>query len=140
MYSDILPQIKTSEDRQALLVEIGELRACLFEPKQDLEDVLQSDVRAWVAEIIRNKMQNGAKLDEYLSELENELNKMEEVKVALAIEPTERIIALAHQQISAKAGSSVVIDFEHAPQLLGGAAISFRGKYHDGSVNKFMSS
>lgn len=140
MYSDILATIMSTTDRDMLISEAEELKRAMFETKEGrLEQALKNEVRASVSGIIKNGIEkNGA--EKYLNGLIDELKKMDEVKIVLAIEPTESLIGLIYATINKGKNASFVLNLEIDKNILGGALISYKGKYFDGSLAKLISS
>lgn len=138
MYSDILSCVKTSQDKAILLSEINTLLKSLFEPKKGVEETLKSEVRAGIASVIRAKLAEGEDLEKYLSGLAQELESRQEVKLELAFEPTEKTLEHISAWLAANVGEHAIVSLAVNSALLGGAVVSFNGKYYDGSLCKVV--
>ncbi len=133
MYSNIFSLIRTAQDRDILLSEIKAVKEVQFEPKTSLESVFTSRLRASVAAIFRTKAEGGA-LDSYMTGLEAALASLNEVKMTLAREPSEEVVDAISTWLSKNMGENTIFSVTVNPQALGGALVSFQGKYYDGSL------
>jgi len=139
MYSDILSLIKTTKERDVLLEEISALKASLFETKQGgIEEVLKEEVRSEIARVVRAKKQEGENMEKYLSKLEEAVKSLEEFKLELAFDPTEQTLEVVSNWISQNIGEGYLLDIKVNRSILGGAKLSFKGKYFDGSLIKIV--
>ncbi len=138
MYSNILDTVKTNLDREELLYEINQIKSALYESAKNLEDVLKSKVRAFFADTVRQQIQEGADLEKYFSGLVKALNGLEEVKLEVALEPTHEEIEVISNWLNKSTGGKTLISFDVKPNILGGATVSFKGKYFDGSLLKIL--
>jgi len=72
----------------------------------------------------------------YLKTLLASMNKLEVIHLGLAFEPSGDLVEKLSLWIDKNLGEAVVIDFELKPQLIGGASISYKGRYGDYSLSK----
>jgi len=139
MYSDILSTIKTSLDRDILLAEVEILKSALFSPKKGgLEAALKMEIRAATALLIRSQIDKGVSLEVYLRELADAIHKLPEVKLTLSFEPSEAILSVIYNWLITNVAKLVVINVQIDTRVVGGAVISYNGKYYDGSLNKIL--
>lgn len=138
MYAKVFEIIQTKEDLSLLLEEIDLLKASLFNSKgNDFETVLTSEIRISSANVIRQDLsENKIEPKKYLEGLQEFLKNVEEIKIQVAYEPTARGLSAIREWISANIQEFVVLDLYYNPSVIGGAAISFKGKYHDGTITK----
>ncbi|OGM32104.1 hypothetical protein A2803_00880 [Candidatus Woesebacteria bacterium RIFCSPHIGHO2_01_FULL_44_21] len=140
MYSDILVLVRTTFEREILLGELMALKDSLFEPKKGPENILKDEVRVSVANIIRSKLEKGEKLESYIDGLVRTLDGLTEVKFELPKEPTEREIGLIYDWLTTNVPSGAIIAYSINPSVLGGATISHKGRYYDGSLRTILES
>ncbi len=76
-------------------------------------------------------------LNKHLMEL-RQLNQV--VAIEVAQEPAWGIVKLMGQRLKKRLGEKAVIKFSYNPLLIGGAAITRGGKYHDGSLRGLLDS
>jgi len=138
MYSDILSGIKTSFDRDTIIEEISLLKKSVYESKEKLEETLKIDVRGSVTSIIRTKIEQGENIEKYLDGLATEVEKLTELKLELSFEPSEHSIDTIFSWVQTNVGNGTILDIETNPKILGGARISYKGKYWDGSLVKVL--
>lgn len=139
MYSELLGMIRTNFDRDLLLSEIEALKQAIYEPSEGgVEKALSANVRASVAQAIRNDLKGGGDYENYLLGLEKALGDMEEVRLGLAVEPTEDFLSQIYDWISASVGKNHIIQIDIDNRILGGAKISYKGRYLDYSLAKIL--
>lgn len=139
MYSDILSSIRTSLDRDLLISEIEAVEKALFSSKKsELEEVLKSKLRLSTASIMRGQIEKGQEMEIYLTSLIQTINSLPEVKLTLAFEPTEATLLVVYSWLTAKIAKQIVVDIAVDSKILGGAIISYKGKYYDGSLGKTL--
>lgn len=139
MYSDILSEIKTSSDRDLLIGELEAIKKALFSSKKaELEEILKSELRLSTASIIKNQMEKGVEMKDYLSGLIYALNNLPEVKLTLGFEPSETTLLIIYSWLTANIAKQMVVNIEIDSKILGGAVISYNGKYYDGSLVKTL--
>lgn len=134
MYSEISQTVKTADERDLMLSEVESLKSALFETKNGgLENALRTNVRASVASLLRKGME-GQNATNYLDGLILELKSLEELKITLAIEPTENMVEAIYSWVINNSMGNVILNIEVDKRVIAGAQISYRGKYFDGSL------
>lgn len=138
MYSDILSTIRTKQELDLLSQEIDLLSASLYKDHgTSFETILEGSVRAKVSAEIKNALRkNQTKKSEFLKGLSAELKKLKVLKLALAIEPTEKSIGKIFGWVEVNVGKGVVLDISFDKELIAGTIISYQGEYRDYSVKK----
>lgn len=106
MFSDRLAKLRTKADADALLGEIDAYRDSLYKTKE--------------------KVQIPPELDK----LEETVKKLELVKLTLAYEPSPEDIEAFFK------AAGKILDISKDLRILGGAVVSYQGKYGDFSVRK----
>jgi F0F1-type ATP synthase delta subunit len=138
-YAYILSLVKTTRERDLLLEEAAALKKSLFETKEgSIDDVLKTQVRSEVASILRSKKEQGENMEKYLEGLEDAVEALGEVKLELAFDPTEQTLEVVSNWITQNIGEGYLLDINVDRRILGGAKISFKGKYFDGSLIKMV--
>lgn len=141
MYSDILSLVTTTREREELLNELTSLKSALFDTKAGgLDHALSTEVRKSVAEKIRAGISKAKSAEDYINGLENELKALSEIKLSLATEPSENLLGVIFNWVYQNAGEGLLIDIEVDGSILGGAKVSYNGKYFDGSLVKSIES
>lgn len=138
MYSKIFEIIQTKEDLNLLLDEIDLLKAGLYQAKIDsFESALNNSVRVSTASVIREELvESKSDPKKYLEGLQEFLKNVTEIKIQVAYEPTARGLSAIREWVAKNIAEFVVLDLYYNPNIVGGAAISFKGKYYDGTLSK----
>lgn len=138
MNSKLLSEIRTRTEADQLIEEIELLKNSLYEDgERSFGSTLNSKVRYWVAEIIKEEVKN-INIEEYLENLTQMIKQMEEFKLTLAFEPSNSGINMFVNYLREQLTGSLVLEIEHDPNILGGTIISYQGKYHDFSLVKIF--
>lgn len=129
----------TSDDVALLQTEIDLLKKSLFlvgkEAQDMFEQVAKNQVRAWVGQAILEHAGTTTKAREtYLTQLFSELKKLPSMHLEIAIEPTYELLTQIQQWLHRELNTSFILELEYNPTLIGGAVITYQGKYHDGSL------
>ncbi len=141
MYSDIFDSIKTKHQLDLLLEEIEVLKNSIYETKAEtFEDVLSKEVRDYIADFMRRDLKRDSEItkQEYIAGLEKALAKIKIIKLTTAIEPTDHFVETLSDWVAKNIGAGIVIDFKVNTQVVGGAMISYGGKYHDFTLAKTL--
>lgn len=136
MYSDVTQFVRSSTELGTLLSEIEIIKKALFDSGGGgVDEVLASSVRESVASIFKEKFKKEAP-EKYLEGLESELSGLQEIRLTLASELSGDQMENVYSWVSANVGQGVIVNVELDPKILGGAVITFKGKYYDGSLVK----
>jgi F0F1-type ATP synthase delta subunit len=136
MYSDLLTTVVTNSDASLLRQELELLQAALFKVKEgNFDEVLKEQIRAWVAEELRAEFAKPeVKKEKALEEMLTQLKELPTVQLTLAFEPTQHNLGHIHEWLIRTLGTHVLVDVLYQPNMIGGAAVSYQGKYFDGSL------
>ncbi|KKS77246.1 MAG: hypothetical protein UV74_C0013G0016 [Candidatus Woesebacteria bacterium GW2011_GWB1_43_14] len=128
-FSNILSLIRTSSELALLSTELGDLR------DEDFQGTKKSDVRMETREAVRKDFE-ASKLekDQFFSELEAILDGMPELVLEVSIQPGEGLIEKIYEWLLGNMENKVIVNFVIKPELIGGATISFQGKFGDYSL------
>ena len=132
-FSNTLSLIRTSSELALLNAELGDLR------DEDFQGTKKSDVRMETREAVRKDFE-ASKLerDQFFSELEVDLDGMPEVVLEVPIEPSEGLIEKVNEWLLGNMDNKVIVNFVINPRLIGGATISFQGKFGDYSLSSVL--
>jgi hypothetical protein len=134
MYQTALSLARTREEKNILSQEINLLSKSLFKPGA-FEKALSESIRAETAGAIKKDLAgNIQNVENYLESLLASLADLEPLSLTLAFEPTDGNIEKFYEWASVNVSPKIFLDIEHDPSILGGAVVSFRGKYHDFSL------
>lgn len=120
MYSDILNELRTTNDRDTLILCIEEF----------LSKGVDSDKFNF------NKLSDEEKNSKNLEKLISDLKKIEVVRLTLAIDPSRDFLEKIYQSLLNKIPEKFLIYFEIKKDILGGVIVVWKGKYCDLSVEK----
>jgi hypothetical protein len=82
---------------------------------------------------------NGSNLElqkALLREIKTRVSSMEMVRLMIAVEPTERMISRIYKWVVDNLGPEKLLEFEVDKSMLGGARITYRGRFADFSWEK----
>lgn len=138
MYSEILANIRTKDEALQLEREVDILLERLYDARTGaFEETLERDVRAWVAQAVKTAFgKPDTNKDEYLKGLKKELEKLAELKLTLAFEPTGKTLDKIHNWVTNNVGGGVVLEITVNPTILAGAILAYKGKYGDYSLRR----
>lgn len=135
-FSEILEKVITSDDVALLQSEIDTLKKSLFTVGEDgFDAAAKTQVRAWVGQAVSDQGGSTIKSREsYLIQLAGELKKLPVIHLSIAVEPTYETLNNIHAWLLRELNSNFILELEYDPGLIGGAIITYQGKYHDGSL------
>lgn len=133
MYKQILSRIRTYEEAQKLIEEIELINEAIFSKESsEVEVVLKSRVRLWVADALREDWKDGnVQKEEYLRDLKSRLENLKVLDLVLAFEPTDTSIDKFFNFVTENLGEGVVLNITLDKSILGGAKIIWEGRYRD---------
>ncbi|GEM_PF-2275223 len=134
-YEDIYANIRTVEERGAILAGIESILDALYRKDKDVPSLIETNMpRAVVVPLKRNLLANDASLDvrkEYLEGLQNALQKLQVLSLEIAFDPTEETITTLINWVRKNIGSTVIMDISLDRTLLAGGRISYEGRYKE---------
>ncbi len=138
---NILSKIATKKDLSLFKSEIEILISSLYKYQEDgLENALNSEVRSWVAEEIRKNLKNHDKVEEYLKSIIKDTESIDFINITLAYEPSQASLEKISSWVKTNIGEKILLDIEYDPSLLGGAKISYKGRYLDATLKRQIES
>lgn len=138
MFSEIVSQIRTSEDKYLSLREIDMLLSSMYKMGgKSFEPTLEKHVRGEFANLLRNEAKKeGANLEKFLKDLQSQIISMKEIILEIAFEPSSESVWRIYDYLAKSIGQEFVISFLINDDIVAGAVISFQGKFHNGSVKE----
>lgn len=141
IYSDILNHVRTLADVEKLSYETNILIGGLFK-KTSFEKSLKSVSLVTSQQIKEALLKNNIKITDkrtikdFLVGLREKIGNLKPLKIYLAFTPTQTIIDTVFSWVLRSLGFGYVLDIEENKEILGGAIITFGGKYKDYSLKK----
>lgn len=143
IYLDIINNIKTVQDINMLTQEIDDFTQAIFEMKKtSIEGIFNSVSAEFASKIIKAFSKNNLNINDaslmidFLKTLREVIHKLKTIKITLAFDPNQATIERLFVFIKENLGHRYILDIESSSEILGGAIISFEGKYSDGSLKK----
>lgn len=146
LYYDSLRDIKTKEQLEEFSSEIDNILSSLFKVKnKNIEEILNRTVGQKTLEIIKKLVQENKidssdynSLDKLLNGIKQDLKKIRILKMSLAIDPSFEIIDHLFDWVKKNLGEGIILDIDKNESILGGAVISFDGRYKDLSLKRTL--
>ncbi|OGV90336.1 hypothetical protein A2783_04210 [Microgenomates group bacterium RIFCSPHIGHO2_01_FULL_45_11] len=134
----IVGRTKTTVDKDKLSAEIAVVKAAIFKKPEVLESVLRHDLRAWVADVVREGLSATKNPDKWLDDIVRALENHHIIELTVAFEPTEVIIEHFAGWIDRELKDKFLLEVKTDRRLIAGTTISYQGKYHDYSLRKIF--
>ncbi len=141
---DILKSLKTTKEAKEFSSNIDLLLGDLFKDyKKPFEETLKERVDLKTAEALKRafndksiNLNDNMAVENFLTSLKNEVQKLKILKLYLAFDPTDEITEDILEWVSKNIGAGIILDIEKNESLIGGAIIVFNGKYQDLTIKK----
>lgn len=138
-YPKIIGRIKTKDEADTLADELDLLLESVYESSgKAFGESLKDKVRAWVASAINDEIGQGARNDELLNNLKEELDNLETIKLNLAFDPTSESIEKIHNWVLTNLGPGIIMELTQNTSVLAGAVIIHKGEYRDYTLRKLV--
>jgi len=135
MQSQLVSKLRTKDDLDILKGELDMIENAIYHTDIKYEDVLRSDIRSWVSEIIIRESE-GQDLGSYVKKLRDDIVGVPILSASIYFEPslsfTETISAWLKKNVS----QNIVIEVLQNSSVLGGIQLSYKGKYLDLTLRK----
>ena len=140
----ILQEVKTSKNLQVLMTELDSaILSITGSTSGDVASIVKKDAPKHGDTILRYlNIRNAFTKKEaakVLEELARALEKVEELEISIAIDPSESFVSGILDWVHKNISTNVVVDMKKNPALVGGATITYKGKYSDYSLEKKLS-
>ena len=144
IYFDVIKSLKTTYEVEEFLSQIDNLLAELFKINPDsLDKNLEKITSSKLARLLRasfeknNINQNDhSAIEKFLNSIKNQAAQLNVLKLQLAFDPSDETITNIFNWISENYGGGIVLDIQKNESIIGGAIISFNGKYKDYSLKR----
>lgn len=144
IYSDILKSLRTVEEAEEFSSQIDILLKNLFKTQaQPLEESLKKLIDLKTSGIIKQAIKDKdinpsdhAAIENLLSDIKKEIQKLKVLKLCLAFDPTAEIIEDIFDWVLKNIGNGIILDIEKDESIIGGAIIVFEGRYKDLTIRK----
>lgn len=133
MFSDVLKSVATITDQDEFLNTIDILRESLYTKDIDITARLKK-IRADFAAPIQTELENAADKAKILEDLRLAVKAMRVINIQVGFNYSLDFVPKMAVWIKENIGEDVVVDVQTDLHLLGGATISFDGKYRDYTV------
>ena len=139
-HARLFDRVTSASDVLQLRQELEVLQKALYQVKTDAwENALSSQVRTWVAAEISASVTNDTQSKEQvLQDLLKQLEAIKTLRLTIAFEPSDIMLTKVREWVKAELGSMVVLEIEYQPSLIGGAIITWNGKYFNASVRQAL--
>ncbi len=126
--------VRTRTEANLLLSELDLLLRSLYKTgSEDFDHVIQNSIRAKVAYIIIQAIQNQPK-EELLMELKKNVESLNYIKLTIAFEPTQQNLERISIWIKQNIGLGLAVDLSVDKSILGGAIVEYSGKIKDFTI------
>lgn len=136
----LMDKVLTSSDLARIVEELNLLVVCAYDTDHEkANQVMTSDMRGWVADIIRQeweKVSTGEEREKTIKQLIGQLTSIPKAEVTLAVEPSGGLTSALVHQLRHMTGKSLLVDFRYEPRMIGGIKLAFEGKYFEWTVEQ----
>lgn len=143
IYFDLITSLKTTHEVDDFAQEVDTLSSTLFKSeKMSLDKAItsiSSDSAKKIMDIFsKNKFDSADKgiVRDFLDTLKDLIKRFKVIKLTLAFDPTLKTIEKIHEYVSEHIGIGYIFDIDVLDTLMGGAIITFDGKYCDFTLRK----
>lgn len=137
----IIQGIKTRSEVSDTLRELDLLERSLYKTGEEgFAEKMRSSVGMKTAEIVRRKMdeegtgENVEAMAAVLKELRMALENLSVIGLEVAIDPTQEMVEEIYAWVEANMGKGMILDFVVDKDILGGARVTYAGKYIDATL------
>ena len=123
MYFEILKKIRTREEAWELLGQLDALETGLYSARAAVK----------IPVLLQGVYETRENKKAFLEELKNQL-----LNLAVALKPDESFLAKLSGWVKVNIGERAVLEIEVDAAILGGALVSYNGKYRDYSLRKAL--
>lgn len=129
---------RTKEELDQLVEGLGRLRQASYKKEEEWERVLEQEVEARLARIVREEVGKVKDRGDYLGQVLEELKKKEVARMILAVWPSERLITRISDWAGKYLGRGVVVDIEVDTEIGGGMKLEWQGRLFDQSLASWL--
>lgn len=143
IYFDLITSLKTKGQVNDFSLEIDTLLSALFKSSKMALDKAIASISTNSAKKImdifsKNKLDSADRemIRDFLDTLKDLIKKFKVISLTLAFDPSPKTIEKIHEYVSDNIGIGYIFDIGIDESLMGGAIISFNGKYCDFTLKK----
>jgi F0F1-type ATP synthase delta subunit len=148
VYDDLLADLRTVDDLHHIAAEIDTLLVSVFQTnpaifKSTLETKLQRNIGTILSEMLRKQgvaFEDHEQIQAFFTGLQTYLAHLPVLQLTLAYHPTNEQIEELSDWIRTKTAKPVILHVHYDIRVIGGAIITYGGKYADKSLKKRMES
>jgi len=142
MFDSILSQLKTKDQADHLVEELNNLKFQEFKPdlksrEEQIKNELGASYASELISIVNN--QNISDFAKFIDDLISQIKQKKEISLVIAFEPRVKTIDHIYTWVSQNISKDILIDIQVDPSIVGGAQITFEGKYGDYSLQNLLS-
>lgn len=132
----IYSEIQTKEDFKLVNNELDLLESGLYKKgKASFEEILAGSIRKSTANMISNLL-TIKNQKEVITELKNQLAMVKFMELTISFEPSTKTINKISSLVKSSISPNIALDIKIDKEIIGGAVISYNGKYLDFSLKK----
>lgn len=136
LYERIYANVRTTDERGIVYTGIETLLDTLYKQKGNIAALIETEmpsaiVRPLKQELLRLSETAPDSIKEYLEGLQNTLEKLQVLSIEIAYSPTEETLAVLTAWMREHIGADVIMELSVDRTLLGGARISYEGRYKE---------
>jgi len=128
MYFEILKKIRTREEAWELLGQLDALETGLYSARAAVK----------IPVLLQGVYETRENKKAFLEELKNQLLNLAVVSLTVALKPDESFLEKLSGWVKVNIGERAVLEIEVDAAILGGALVSYNGKYRDYSLRKAL--
>lgn len=136
MFSDFLAFVRTDRDREVLIREIDFVVNSSYQTRNN--DLLDKVIRADTMQLFEKAKSGEKNFLGFLKSLRQTLLDTRSFEITLAIDPSEELINEIFDWFKTNFKVPPVLSFKKNTELIGGAELSYLGKYHSFTLNKIL--
>jgi F0F1-type ATP synthase delta subunit len=131
----ILRMVRTRQDQVKLLEQLGQLDQSQYKTgDQGFDYALKSVVSLELAGIISEMLKEGISIKDLLQKIIDAVKNLQTLKLTIAVNPSEKMIDEIHHWMDQNLPAGIILEIEVDKKIIGGAKISWGGKYGDFSA------
>lgn len=137
LFQEFLNLIKTDSDKEVLVREIDISIDNVYKVEKEAAKSLK-ELRANTLELLQKAKDKEAGYLGFLKSLRQIVLDLPGISLTVALSPTQDMIDEISEWLVNTLGKNVVISIKLKPEIIGGAEISYLGKYHSLTLDKIL--
>jgi F0F1-type ATP synthase delta subunit len=134
----IWKSIVTKSDLNELENLLDQLESHMFINNSSLnyQQLIESSANPDIAEVLVDSLSENDSIKLIVDNIRKDIEKLSFMHLSFSQRPTEKFLKIVGKWIKENINEKVVIDFDIKKEILGGAEISYLGKFGDYSLKK----